>query len=436
MKKSLIAALIGATFATSALAQSSVQIYGIADAGVMFQKGGPTKIYSGGADGSRIGFKGTEDLGNGFKAMFNLEARVELDTGTQQPTLMNDNPGRYLLRGMDAMPLPLPAPVRAQVINGLLTGLQGALQPPGGPAVNQERALFDRMAMVGLVTPVGAFLIGRMYTPGYEVFNMADTFESGTAGTWGHVTGGTAGFTALSADIRSQESVQYRIALPNGIGAALMYGGKGSGYLGRYNKFRAGHLTYKANGFDVGVGYTHGYDRQDRPSLRTTTVGGSYTMNDQWKFFAGFHSQRNTNSALLPDYLAGWDGIVAPSLSSLPPALRASMRTYFESTMRANTQQDANSYQIGLHYKVGNGRIMTSFAHQNDRTASNSDANLFAIGYDYFLSKRTDIYTVVANIKNNNEAQYAPGTAGNPGGFTKAPGEDGRALQVGIRHRF
>jgi len=431
MKKSLIAALLGATFATSALAQSSVQIYGIADAGVMFQKGGPTKIYSGGADGSRIGFKGTEDLGNGFKAMFNLEARVELDTGTQQPTLMNDNPGRYLLRGMNAMPLP------ATVRDRLLTGLQAAIQPPGGPAVNQERALFDRMAMVGLVTPVGAFLIGRMYTPGYEVFNMADVFESGTAGTWGHVTGGTAGFTALSADIRSQEAVQYRIALPNGIGAALMYGGKGSGYLGRYNKFRAAHVTYKANGFDVGVGYNHGYDRSDRPSLRTTTVGGSYTLN-QWKLFAGFHSQRNTNSALLPDYLAGWDAVVVPQLAAagVPAASQAALRGFFSNRISANTVQDANSYQVGFHYKVGNGRIMSSFAHQNDRTASNSDANLFAIGYDHFLSKRTDVYTVVANIKNKNEAQYAPGTAGNPGGFTKAPGEDGRALQIGIRHRF
>ncbi|MBQ5950014.1 porin [Massilia sp. ST3] len=431
MKKSLIAALLGATFATSALAQTSVQIYGIADAGVMFQKGGPTKIYSGGADGSRIGFKGTEDLGNGFKAMFNLEARVELDTGTQQPTLMNDNPGRYLLRGMDAMPLP--APVRDR----LLTGLQAAIQPPGGPAVNQERALFDRMAMVGLVTPVGAFLIGRMYTPGYEVFNMADTFESGTAGTWGHVTGGTAGFTALSADIRSQEAVQYRIALPNGIGAALMYGGKGSGYLGRYNKFRAGHVTYKANGFDVGIGYNHGYDRQDRPSLRTTTVGGSYTLNE-WKIFAGFHSQRNTNSALLPDYLAGWDSVVVPQLTAggVPAANQTALRAFFSRTIAANTVQDANSYQFGLHYKIGSGRVMASYAHQNDRTASNSDANLFAIGYDHFLSKRTDLYTVVANIKNKNEAQYAPGTAGNPGGFTKGPGEDGRALQVGIRHRF
>ncbi|NNG24106.1 porin [Telluria aromaticivorans] len=425
MKKSILAALLGTCFATSAFAQSSVQIYGIADAGVMFQKGGPTKIFSGGADGSRIGFKGTEDIGNGFKAIFNLEARVELDTGTQQPTLMNDNPGTYLLRGMDAIPV------------AIRSRLQSLIQPPGGPAVNQERALFDRTAMVGLITPVGAVLLGRMYTPGYEVFNKSDVFESGTAGTWGHITGGTAGFTALGADIRSQEAVQYRIALPNGIGGSLMYGPKGSGYLGRYNKFRAGALTYAANGFDVGVGYNHGYDQQNRPSLRTTTVGGSYTLN-QFKFFAGFHSQRNTNSALLADYIGGWDAGVTPVLTQqgVPAANQAALRGIFVRAITANTQQDANSYQAGMHYNLGGGRIMASYAHQNDRTSSNSDADLFALGYDHFLSKRTDIYTVAAIIRNQNDGQYAPGTAGNPGGFTKRPGEDGRALQVGIRHRF
>jgi len=426
MKKSLIAALLGATFASAAMAQSSVQIYGIADAGVMWQKGGPTKIYSGGADGSRIGFKGTEDLGNGYKAIFNLEARVELDNGSQQPALMNDNPGRYLLRGMQAIPQPI------------LDRLQATIQPPGAPAVNQEKALFDRTAMVGLITPLGAVLLGRMYTPGYEVFNMADTFESGTAGTWGHVTGGTAGFTALGADIRSQESIQYRIALPNGIGAALMYGARNSGYLGRYNKFRAANVVYKANGFDVGVGYNHGYDRQNRPSLRTTTVGGSYTFNDTWKAFAGFHSQRNENSALLPDYLGGWDGAVVPALvaQGIPTAVQAGLRSIFEANIRNNTLQDARSYQVGLHYRIGNGRIVVQYAHQNDRTPSNSDANLYALGYNHFLSKRTDLYTVVAFIKNDNEAQYAPGTSGNPGGFTETPGADGRALQIGIRHRF
>lgn len=426
MKKSLIAALLGATFASAAMAQSSVQIYGIADAGVMWQKGGPTKVYSGGADGSRIGFKGTEDIGNGYKAIFNLEARVELDNGSQQPALMNDNPGRYLLRNMQGIPQPI------------LDRLQATIQPPGAPAVNQEKALFDRTAMVGLITPIGAVLIGRMYTPGYEVFNMADTFESGTAGTWGHITGGTAGFTALGADIRSQESIQYRIATPGGFGAAVMYGARNSGYLGRYNKFRAVNGTYKANGFDVGVGYNHGYDRQNRPSLRTTTVGGSYTINDTWKVFAGFHSQRNDNSALLPDYLDGWDSAVVPALTAqgIPTGVQGQLRGIFERNITANTIQDARSYQAGLHYRFGNSRIVLQYAHQNDRTPSNSDANLYAVGYNYYLSKRTDLYTVAAWIKNDNEAQYAPGTSGNPGGFTETPGADGRAFQLGIRHRF
>ena len=426
MNKCLIAGLIGSCFALPVLAQTSVQIYGIADAGVMWQKGGPTKIISGGADGSRIGFKGTEEIGNGYKAIFNLEARVELDTGTQQPTLINDNRGFYLARGLDAFNAADPR---------IAAGLRAALYVPGAPAVNQEKALFDRTAMVGLVTPVGAVLLGRMYTPGYEVFAAADAFESGTAGTWGGITGGTAGFTALGADIRSQKSIQYRIAHPSGFGGSIMYGARNSGYLGRYNKFRAAAVTYKANGFDLGLGYNHGYDQQNRPSLRTFTAGGSYTM-DAFKFFAGFHSQRNDNSALIADYLGAWDASIAPALAAQPVVVRTALRNTFQTIMRANTLQDANSYQVGLHYKLGSGRVMASYAHQNDRTASNSDADLFALGYDYFLSKRTDIYTVAAIIKNPNDGQYTPGTAGSPGGFTKLPGEDGRAFQVGIRHRF
>ncbi len=423
MKKSFLAALIGASFATPALAQSSIQIYGIADAGIMWQKGGPTKIISGGADGSRIGFKGTEDIGNGYKAIFNLEARVELDTGTQTPTLINDNPGLYLTRGMQAIPAPIVARLRT------------ALQPPGGPAVNPEKALFDRTAMVGLITPIGAILAGRMYTPGYEVFAAADVFEAGTAGTWGGITGGTAGFTALGADIRSQESVQYRIALPSGLGGSLMYGAKGSGYLGRYDKFYGAAVTYKANGFDVGLGFNQGYDQQERKSLRTITVGGSYTY-DQFKLFAGFHSQHNENSALLADYIGGWDTLVAPLLAPQGPAVAGALRNVFVNAISNNTQQDATSYQLGMHYKAGSGRIMVSYAHQNDRLASNSDADLFALGYNHYLSKRTDLYVVGSLIQNDNEAQYTPGTAGSPGGFTRTPGEDGAAFQLGIRHRF
>jgi hypothetical protein len=141
--------------------------------------------------------------------------------------------------------------------------------------------------MVGLVTPGGAILLGRMYTPGYEVFAAADTFEAGTAGTWGGITGGTAGFTALGADIRSAKSIQYRIATPSGFGGSLMYG-KNSGYLGRYNKFLGAAVTYKANGFDVGLAHNQRLRPAQDQSLTTTTVGGSYTVGD-FKFFAGYH---------------------------------------------------------------------------------------------------------------------------------------------------
>jgi predicted porin len=417
MKTKFLAAVIATCFAAPAMAQSSVTIYGIADAGLMKQSGQTVRVASGIADGSRLGFKGTEDIGGGFKAIFNLEARVELDTGTQQPTLLSPAQGLYLTRGMGALPAPLLGALRA--------GLQPRI------AVNTENALFDRTSMVGLITPVGAILLGRMYTPGYEVFAASDAFESGTAGTWGGITGGTAGFTALGADIRSSKSIQYRIATPAGFGGSLMYGAKGSGYLNRYNKFYGISATYKANGFDVGVGHNRGYDQNDNVSLVTSTIGGSYAMGD-FKFFAGYHDQRNRNSVLLADYRAAFAGAIAPFGAAAAPSLNA----VFQPNIALNTQIDANSYQLGMHYRVGAGRIMASFAHQNDRSSSDSDANLFALGYDYNLSKRTDLYTAVAQINNKNDGQYIPGSAGSPGGFTKNPGENSRAVQVGIRHRF
>ena len=426
MKTKLLAGVIATCFAAPVLAQSSVQIYGIADAGIMKTQGEKTKIVSGIADGSRLGFKGTEDIGGGCKAIFNLEARIELDTGTQTPSLVHNNDGFYLLRGMGTLQATIPT---------AMAGLRAQLRQFGVAAVNSEKALFDRTAMVGLITPVGAVLIGRMYTPGYEVFAAADTFENGTGGAWGGITGGTAGFTALGADIRSQKSIQYRIATPKGIGASVMYGAKGSGYLGRYNKFYGVAVTYKANGFDMGVAHNRGYDQVDAKSLTTSTIGGSYTFGD-FKLFAGYHDQKNTNSALLRDYIGAWDAGIAPSLAPLGAPTATALRNIFVTNITRNTQIDAASAQVGMHYKIGAGRIMASVARQDDRSSSNSDATLVAIGYDHNLSKRTDVYTVLAQIDNNNEGQYTPGIAGSPGGFAKTPGQTSRALQLGIRHRF
>lgn len=85
MKKNLIALAVLAAASGAAFAQSSVSIYGIAD--VWFGSAESdnltqTVIQSGGVSSSRIGFKGTEDLGGGLKANFVLEQGFNLDTGS------------------------------------------------------------------------------------------------------------------------------------------------------------------------------------------------------------------------------------------------------------------------------------------------------------------------------------------------------------------
>lgn len=76
-----------AGYANPALAQSSITIYGLADIGIQNIKNGnpagaTTSVSSGQVQGSRIGFKGTEDLGDGLKANFEIVEGINLDTGT------------------------------------------------------------------------------------------------------------------------------------------------------------------------------------------------------------------------------------------------------------------------------------------------------------------------------------------------------------------
>lgn len=93
MKKSLIALAVLAA-SGAAMAQSSVTVYGVADIWFGSSKASVTSagvttgerqtvLESGGVSGSRIGFKGTEDLGGGLKANFQLEQGFSLDTGAQ-----------------------------------------------------------------------------------------------------------------------------------------------------------------------------------------------------------------------------------------------------------------------------------------------------------------------------------------------------------------
>ncbi len=92
MKKSLVALAILAA-AGVASAQSSVTLFGVMD--VAYQQGSGslsnrTQLTSGGNSTSRLGFRGTEDLGRGMSASFWLEAQLDADTGASLPTNTNN----------------------------------------------------------------------------------------------------------------------------------------------------------------------------------------------------------------------------------------------------------------------------------------------------------------------------------------------------------
>lgn len=87
MKKSLIALAVLAA-SGAAMAQSSVTVYGRVDLSVGSVKeidaGSQTKLIDGNLTSTRLGFRGTEDLGGGLKANFKIEHRFDADTGASE----------------------------------------------------------------------------------------------------------------------------------------------------------------------------------------------------------------------------------------------------------------------------------------------------------------------------------------------------------------
>lgn len=91
--KTLIAGLPLLLGSFAASAQTSVTLYGIADLGMTYASGSlghKLLVGSGQLSSSRLGFRGVEDLGGGLSASFNLEAGLNMDSGTGVSTNSNN----------------------------------------------------------------------------------------------------------------------------------------------------------------------------------------------------------------------------------------------------------------------------------------------------------------------------------------------------------
>lgn len=398
----------------------SVTLYGIADVGITSVsglKGGTvTQVASGIMEGSRWGLKGSEDLGGGYRALFTLESRVELDTGSNSSRPISGS--QLSDRFSNATLLGLP-PTAQGAVSAVAGALASEFGVNVGAAGNRQ---FDRQAYVGLVTPFGAVLAGRQYTPAFETSAAYDIMgtQSGLA------AGQIVAFPSF-LEIRQSNSVAYRIQ-KDGISAALMYGpGEVAGDSGK-SRMLGVNASYKTNAFSVGIGHNTKNNELGEKSLTTTVLGASMNFGS-----STVSTMVMKNKDDHPNGLSAISGLIAPAGSPAPVVAFGSL---VQSAFINAFKQDGTLFHVGYRYVTGPSTISVAYNTYNDKRASNADVRSYGAAYTYSLSKRTDLNAVLVRFDNKNLSQVAPGGNGYIGGVTASAGTDSTGLALGIRHRF
>lgn len=360
MKKTLISIAVLGALSNAAFAQSNVTIYGIVDAGLVAERGGKagnvTKVASGVGSASRIGFRGTEDLGGGLSAVFVLEGGFAADTG-----------------------------------------------------VGDAAGLFQRQSYVGLVSKeAGSLTLGRQYTPMYNAFvQVADPFQAGLAGSAKNL------FSASGASVRISNSVNYKTPTYSGFSGEFQYGvgeqakadaGRQMGIALAYaNGPLNARLAYNNRNNDTAVG--GGVPVVNREYAHNTLFAANYDFNVVKGYFA-YSSDKGPTSSPIPN----------------PTAFTAT-------AVAASTDSDTILLGATAPIQGTAGTLIASYIRKDDNNAANRDADQWAVGYSYALSKRTSTYVAYAKINNKRGASYTVGNNADVGTGDKA-------FNVGIKHTF
>jgi predicted porin len=316
MNKTIVAAALLAASAGGASAQTGLSIYGVVDAGYVRESGGAAgtvnKITSGVGSYSRLGFRGTEDLGGGMTALFQLESGFRVDTGEQ----------------------------------------------------DAAGSLFNRQAFVGLKTRAGNLTIGRQYTPWHQALaQVGDPWGTGYAG------GAKNLFPDYGSNVRTSNSVQYSAPPFMGFNADIAYAAgeqAGDNKAGRQFGFSVG---YSQGPLNVRVAYNNkntdiaaapGVTPVDRSLGTNRMLVANYDFGVAKAYFA-FSRDKGFNSAPLGNNANPYGGVPATAstdgnefLVGLTAPLVGG--TVLASYMRKNDKtffnQDARSWGIGYQYPL------------------------------------------------------------------------------------
>lgn len=296
MKKSLIALVVMGSLSGAAMAQSNVSLYGIVDLGYTHARSGGQNfngIDSGMQSGSRLGLRGTEDLGQGLKAKFVLESGLNADTG-------------------------------------------GYAQ--GGKA-------FGRQAWLGLEGNFGAVKLGRQYTPMRETLLAVDPFELGTGGSLGRVA--LDGLTvervnnAVTYELPSNSygvngSAQYAFGEQEGSNSANRTYGMNLGY--KWSALTVGLAYNKSNVSDFGAGLD--------ADLTSLALGGVYDFGPAK--LHGAYAQQKVKEAALGEHKSR-SYMVGVSAPFGPHTVKAS---YVMNDVRKASESDTSLVAVGYEYAL------------------------------------------------------------------------------------
>jgi predicted porin len=430
MKKSLLAVAAIGAFASAAQAQSSVTVYGILDVGYV---GGNAKATTVNATGSqitpaesvslfgqsaqttsRLGFKGTEDLGGGLSALFTFETGLSPNAST-------------------------------------LSGFN------------------NRQAFVGLnKNGLGNARIGTQYTPIHEavaatganqqnnlVGDVIYPQNTGLTNRDGSASNANAGYTVRSSNMFRLESASFA-------------GFKGTAFMVQ-NGRNENQTSYNTTGSSAGATYVNG---DGYTGGNTNSTGWGLGANYTWQKLlvsVNYQSFKTENSWTDQTNMVASGGTTAGSAATTKSSAAQSGiltnindnqwyagATYDFGILKAYAQYinrkeslglDSNVYakrtaqQIGVRSYVtptvelwasgGMGRY-TAFGNANPTT----DFTGYQLGANYWLSKRTNLYTIFGatntSQSSGNQILISNGTTTSARNFSS----NANNYAVGVRHTF
>ena len=344
MQKKLIALAIAGLASSAAFAADNVTIYGRMDYGYLNQSGtsgavqnvnSKSSLNSGLQAGSRIGFKGAEDLGNGLKAIFQAEFGTAIDAtaaGTTAATWVNRN------------------------------------------------------SYVGVTGNFGTVVGGRLTGVRYGIFNKYDAFAGGTVGN----------FTQMTAQVdRADNAIAYISPNFSGLTATLAYATTIAGpeLAGNVNDLRLN--TIMVNYANGPLDLTADYEtvRSVEPTtnndvdVRVAVLAGSYDFG-MVKLSALWDSHKtDVSGARAVDYRDWFISAKAP-ITGTKATVKA---TYGRVNNKLTSSADANKFGLGVDYALSKrtnlyvdyGRINNdSKAAFQVSAAANANGNNGVNGFD------------------------------------------------------